>query len=575
MVDEKLEIQSILKGTHLFNRLGNQDLETITEQFHTMQIPRGEAIFHQGDEADTFYVILEGQVKITQQRGNQIFTLATFIPGDYFGEEALMTHRARSATVTALENTSLLYLDKEHFNQLLRTFPQLKLNILMAVQTRQMARGTVLPWLAADEVVYFISRRQIHFLYLAEIGPTILFLGSLILFIYLYFSPMADLILPFLGAAVLAALAVLWGIWNYVDWGNDYFIVTNRRVVWLERVVGMYDSRQEAPLSTILSVGITTSQASRIFGFGNVNIRTYTGTIVFHRVGYPEQVAALVEEQWFRAKASSRKEEALAMERAIRERLGMPVPGVDGAKPGKPSVPKTTYIPGLLQQWFSNVYTMRFEEGNTVTYRKHWFDLLEDTWQPAALILIGVIVFLLRLFNTFDFLSLTTVTILCLLWIVGFLGWYLYEYVDWRNDVYQITPEQIVDVERKPFGKEEKKAAPLENILSIQYERLGIMGQIFNFGSVYVMVGGQKFTFYHVFNPSEVQQDIFRRMADRNAKKKQAEVQAERERVSDWFAAYHHVTEEEDERRRLQLEEDQDDLDFDLDYGNPPGTPRY
>jgi hypothetical protein len=75
--------------------------------------------------------------------------------------------------------------------------------------------------------------------------------------------------------------------------------------------------------------------------------------------------------------------------------------------------------------------------------------------------------------------------------------------------------------------------------LSIEYERLGFLGVLLNFGTVKISVGGTKFDFVYVYNPSRVQQDIFRRMEERKVKKKQVESESERERLSDWILAYH------------------------------------
>jgi hypothetical protein len=102
-----------------------------------------------------------------------------------------------------------------------------------------------------------------------------------------------------------------------------------------------------------------------------------------------------------------------------------------------------------------------------------------------------------------------------------------------------VTAEQIIDIEKKPFSTEQKKAAPLESILSIEYERLGFLGVLLNFGTVKISVGGTKFDFSYVYNPSRVQQEIFRRMEERKVKKKQVESEFERERLSDWIVAYH------------------------------------
>ena len=56
--------------------------------------------------------------------------------------------------------------------------------------------------------------------------------------------------------------------------------------------------------------------------------------------------------------------------------------------------------------------------------------------------------------------------------------------MDWHNDIYLITPDQVVDVNKKPLGHEERQAAPLKNILGIEYKRLGIIGLLLNFGTV-------------------------------------------------------------------------------------------
>jgi hypothetical protein len=38
--------------------------------------------------------------------------------------------------------------------------------------------------------------------------------------------------------------------------------------------------------------------------------------------------------------------------------------------------------------------------------------------------------------------------------------WWFYEYVDWINDIYILTPDQIMDIYRTPLGREDKKTAP-------------------------------------------------------------------------------------------------------------------
>jgi hypothetical protein len=117
--------------------------------------------------------------------------------------------------------------------------------------------------------------------------------------------------------------------------------------------------------------------------------------------------------------------------------------------------------------------------------------------------------------------------------------WFGYQVLDWSNDKFEVTNEQIIDIDRKPFGTETRNAAPLEGILNTSYERKGPLGHIFNFGTVYISVGGSRLAFENVMDPASVQSDIDRRRMARNAMKREAEVTAERERMAEWLATYH------------------------------------
>jgi hypothetical protein len=80
--------------------------------------------------------------------------------------------------------------------------------------------------------------------------------------------------------------------------------------------------------------------------------------------------------------------------------------------------------------------------------------------------------------------------------------------VDWANDIYQITTDQIVDVYKKPLARELRKVAPLENVLGTEVDRKGIIGILLNYGDVITNVGTEKFVFEGVYDPAGVQQDL-------------------------------------------------------------------
>jgi hypothetical protein len=131
--------------------------------------------------------------------------------------------------------------------------------------------------------------------------------------------------------------------------------------------------------------------------------------------------------------------------------------------------------------------------------------------------------------------------------LLGVLIWWLYDYVDWVNDVYKITPDQVIDIYKKPLGKEKRKSAQLENIMSTSSERKGIIGLLLNYGVVNIKIGVEVFDFTDVFDPPQVEQDIIRRMLLRRSKKAEADRLAEAERMGNWLANYHQISSELDD----------------------------
>ncbi|MEW5939975.1 MAG: hypothetical protein AB1750_09960, partial [Chloroflexota bacterium] len=353
-------------------------------------------------------------------------------------------------------------------------------------------------------------------------------------------------------AGAAATLAILgWMAWLVIDWGNDYYLVTNQRVVWLEKVIGVFASRTESPLHTILSVGVETDQLGRILNYGHVVIRTYVGQIKFSHVSYPNYAAAMIEEYWGRIKSRAADVEKDAFKNAIRKQLGLPIP----PQPAPPPVEETRFPklrrPSALRIALSNMFKLRLEDGETITYRKHVFVLWRDVWQPtlAMLALLGLwfwrIAYLAghpdeTIFGWVEnrlVIDSIVLTLPLLMIPVGL--WWAYRYLDWKNDIFMVTPEQVIDIDKKPFGSESRRAAPIDGILNTSSQRVGLMGNIFNFGTVFISVGGATLEFQDIFDPANVQSDIDRRRMARAAAKNAAAVTAEREKMAEWVAAYH------------------------------------
>ena len=85
----------------------------------------------------SFYMILEGDFKVTKVINNvEDRLLKTLTAGDFFGEMALIHNAPRAATVTSMTNATLLELDKEGFNRVLKHSPSVSMAMIGEISNR-------------------------------------------------------------------------------------------------------------------------------------------------------------------------------------------------------------------------------------------------------------------------------------------------------------------------------------------------------------------------------------------------------------------------------------------------------
>jgi hypothetical protein len=249
-------------------------------------------------------------------------------------------------------------------------------------------------------------------------------------------------------------------------------------------------------------------------------------------------LAAAIEEHWYRTRVREKEGQREANRRQLRDRLENGPPRVRPSKPPPPrTVPKGKPLLQSLAEFFS--FRVRFEAGDSVTYRKHWWLLLQDIWKPSLgmLIVLALLTLAAAGYGP-DFIPLSAAAVvLAAAWLPLAL-WWLYQFIDWKNDIYMVTSEQIFDVSKKPLGAEVKKSAPLSNVLSLKYERPGLIGVTLNFGNVVAMIAGSEFRFDGVFDPVGVQNDVYRRIEAQKAKKQAAEDARLRDEMVNWLEDY-------------------------------------
>jgi|UniRef100_A0A7V6DP43 putative oxidoreductase len=97
-------------------------------------IPAGVQVVRQGEIAQKFYVVLSGKLKVYRETPDGIRTDLTILgPGAYFGEVALVTGTPRTASVEAVEESTLLEITEEEFDQVLDQNPKLARQIISSL----------------------------------------------------------------------------------------------------------------------------------------------------------------------------------------------------------------------------------------------------------------------------------------------------------------------------------------------------------------------------------------------------------------------------------------------------------
>ena len=127
---------------------------------------RGESIFFEGDPADGFYVISQGQVKVFKMSlGGKEQILHVFGPGEPVGEAAVFSGQPFPANAVSLVPSAALFFPRKDFANLISSSPDLALSMLAVLSRRLRQFAAQIEGLSLKEVP---GRLAAHLVYLAE-----------------------------------------------------------------------------------------------------------------------------------------------------------------------------------------------------------------------------------------------------------------------------------------------------------------------------------------------------------------------------------------------------------------------
>ncbi len=534
----------------LSDRAGELELYSIAQITHEQVFGNGEWLFRQGEISDRLFLILSGHVQLNavDQEGI-IRDLGTLGPGDEAGETGLLVGDFHDVTAAADGYARVIYLLRSEFTDLLAQRPYLRRRLMVSEEVEKRRNLRQFDWIRDDEwVIVVVQRHWIRLLRQTGVLGAILFiLVPAIIALIITGGPASLLIAAILSLPVLGLSLGI--IWHYINWRDDFFVVTTQRVIHIERVGPFSTQQEESALDNIEDLyEIQPGFSANLLGYGNLVLQTAgeTVSIDMSYIPQPGEMRRLISQQIERSKARN----LLRTRGQIRDMLARRL--VVGESP--PSSPqtviqnrtesRTSFLPAIL---LNSIWEYFFPaswvetDGDTIIWRRFWLPGLLRYSAPFLIFLVstlGGIVVLSSVWGAENFL----------IWMVGWLvleavvfGVLLWFVEDWRNDYFQLTSSHIILVERRPLLLQESRhEARLDRIQNLGFEVPNIVARALDYGHVQFETAGTqgKFELKFVRRPEEVQSTISNRQYAYRQHQREIESNRRQQEMLTWFATY-------------------------------------
>jgi CRP-like cAMP-binding protein len=129
---EEADVFDILKKVPIFQDLGRREFNKIESILHRRNWNVDQAIINEGDPGLGMYIVVAGEVRITQIGEDGVQQqLATLTGGDFFGEQALLDESPRTASAFANEPCRIIGFFRPDLLELIESNPRSGLKIVM------------------------------------------------------------------------------------------------------------------------------------------------------------------------------------------------------------------------------------------------------------------------------------------------------------------------------------------------------------------------------------------------------------------------------------------------------------
>jgi len=153
------DIKAVLEHSPVFQGLSAEALAEVAAKGTLRRLARRDVLFHQGDPAEEFAVVLEGRLKLTQVSAEGQEVIVRYLgPGEMCAVVALFPDQSYPVTAEAAADARVIGWPRRKLDALLRDHPQLALNALRLLTERMGELSDRLRELATERVARRVAR---------------------------------------------------------------------------------------------------------------------------------------------------------------------------------------------------------------------------------------------------------------------------------------------------------------------------------------------------------------------------------------------------------------------------------
>jgi hypothetical protein len=363
---------------------------------------------------------------------------------------------------------------------------------------------------------HFLSMRDLPYLFaIGVVGLSIIFRyrGGRLFHIDPFATPAGGDLLNVALIMLALTMAVIL-IYNVIDWANDALILTNMRVISYDQQFLVRDVKQQVLIEDIRQVDRRSdTYPAHWFGYGTLVLQSFSPRrLTFSYAANPTEMEQKIVAEVNKIR---KEEDAERLRRLIEDRVydnkppPQPAPAIHVEEQRGP-------IPWLFA-------TNPEIHGDTVIWRPFWIFLVLAMFRP--LITLGLASVAALLLVRIGLLLSSTALLIWLPLALFCIGWIFWIREEHENDKYILNRQNIIDVDKEPFGPERSRRGPLGAVQDIIFD-VGFIENILGYGDVIIDTGaGGRYTFRHVPDPRGVQTTINDYLTDFRKREKERQLQ--------------------------------------------------